>query len=685
MDNKKQCFIFTPEAWLQSKYNFKVPVYQRLFTWDTPQFNRLLSDLQEWNKKNEEEPYYLGIITVVKQGNSYILIDGQQRLTVIAILIGMFKEQLKEQFQNLLEKEIINYLDYEARPSDRKALETIWVKGSEWHNKNEDEVNIIMDKNQIVSDSMRSFIKHICKKKDEREWDSIIKNNLFNRLTLLVSILPDSYVDRLELQNEYFEKMNSAGKQLEPHEILKVRICSYSNEIDKKRKAFENWNLIEDFTKKFHNVNLGSSETGFNSKWPSIKEIINRNGCFKNLSEDIKEKIKKPTAMQRTSIEKWRPALIDFPMFLLHVLKIFLDRQGIDFALPQDSHTLLKIFEKKINEDPEKKLFVDFVELMCAYRTFLDEWIIHKDVDSCEQHDEDDKNNTDVSKYSYWDRSEKSMEKKYILSNEDEDNVSKELKQIQMALSAVGEQKQAWMIDAFNFYNYFSHSAPQDDDFRLHLRNYLVRHLTDEAGFKDILSKKVLSHECLTYGDATHAQFVCLDFFLWLLANSKDSKEEKDKNLCNDIFREIDWGAITSFVPKANRSVEHFHPQTDTEGNKNVEAWNRTILGSGTKQTYKDMFGNLALISAGQNSKYGNSTVGGKSDRINYLIANKGLESIKIYLMMKECNEKDDEWTPCCACKHAQKMLAVLKWGNNLLGDRYKDPYVDEYRKIKQQ
>ena len=47
-----------------------------------------------------------------------------------------------------------------------------------------------------------------------------------------VQSLDPEYELNIRLQNEYFEKMNSSGKQLEPHEILKVRICQNENEIE---------------------------------------------------------------------------------------------------------------------------------------------------------------------------------------------------------------------------------------------------------------------------------------------------------------------------------------------------------------------------------------------------------------------------------------------------------------------
>ena len=669
----------TPVDWLcnENKYRFRVPVYQRLFAWDTPQFDRLLSDLQDWD---QNKPYYLGIITVVKQkhehGDTYILIDGQQRLTVIAILMGIFKDDKFRMFP------ITNYLDYEARQNDRRALEKIWENGIGWLGcGTKDELIKKMDENQIVNDSMRSFIGHIWEKKSE--WKKIIDKKIFNRLTLLISCLPENYEDGLELQNEYFEKMNSAGKQLEPHEILKVRICK--REID-----FEDWNLVEDFTKKYpkslersfqdkdgSNTNnqqsqqseIASPEEGKNTneynKQPplySVKRIIeayerrDSTTIAKNFPSWDKE-----TSENISSVEKWRPSLIDFPMFLLHVLHVVNDK----ILLPSDSHSLLKKFEEHTFKN--KKEFIEFIELMCKYRKFLDEWIIHKDVDSCEQKSKDDENNTDVSNYSYW--SEKGMEKKYILSKED--IVSKELKQIQIALSTVGEQKQEWMIDAFIWYRKNEKNISRETLLDYHVLQ-LVRQLANDvrmkADYMRIFSEDCWADECLTYKHNSRALFVCLDYFLWLLANTDDETLKKDlyKDV-KDVFNTIpsfqnDREAIVCFVPKAHKSVEHFHPQTEGDSQHETE-WNEYINDNSNNQIKKDMFGNLALISAGRNSEYGNQTVAAKSERIEKLIQRKELESIKLYLMMQKCDKSEKNWTPDIAQCHSNEMLKVLKWG----------------------
>ena len=625
----KDLNLINPAEWLKNNYKFKVPVYQRLFAWDTNQFERLLSDLRDWKENSSQELYYLGIITVVEQGDNLILIDGQQRLTVITILMGLFKKYLEIGLDN--NKSITDYLDYEARPSDRKALDTIWKNGSGWLDecKNEYDLNKIMEENQIVSDSMRLFIRHIYKKKNE--WENLLKNNdgtksLFRHLTLLISKLPKNYEECLEQQNEYFEKMNSAGKQLEPHEILKVRICE-------DEKWFKKWNSVEDFTMQFEDQDEGAQ-----SKKYSMSAILEGTRTDEKKIRIEETPITFPNEKIRTSLEKWRPSLVSFPMFLLHVLKIV----NIEFHIPNDSHTLLKCFEKKNTSG--------FVSSMCKYRNFLDKWIIHKDIDAVQITEEEDLSN-DISDFSYWNNKNqvKTIE---VSTDTKETTVYRNLKQIQMALYALGDQKQEWTVFAYRAYN------KSQKIFNIHqneaefLLAYLVRYLIRKASFeKNILLSEEWPDEYLTYNSNTHAQFVCLDFFLWLLANSSD----EDNGLREDVFAGIrNLETVKRFVPRPHKSVEHFHPQTDIYSKPEiVAAW----------KDKKDMFGNLALISSGRNSEYSNYSVEEKTARINRLENDNELESIKLYLMKVACDGQDSKWDPQCAHDHAKKMLKVINWG----------------------
>jgi Protein of unknown function DUF262/Protein of unknown function (DUF1524) len=78
-------------------YVFRIPPYQRPYSWTTEQASELLDDLV-WaagdDKPGERPPYFLGSIVVIKDPNypEADVVDGQQRLTTLTILMSVLRE-----------------------------------------------------------------------------------------------------------------------------------------------------------------------------------------------------------------------------------------------------------------------------------------------------------------------------------------------------------------------------------------------------------------------------------------------------------------------------------------------------------------------------------------------------------------------------------------------------------------
>lgn len=81
-------------------FNFFIPSFQRGYRWDIMQVEDLLNDIKEYiNIENKESFLCLQPVVVYEKGEKYVVIDGQQRLTAIAIIkyyLSEHKEQLKQ-------------------------------------------------------------------------------------------------------------------------------------------------------------------------------------------------------------------------------------------------------------------------------------------------------------------------------------------------------------------------------------------------------------------------------------------------------------------------------------------------------------------------------------------------------------------------------------------------------------
>jgi uncharacterized protein with ParB-like and HNH nuclease domain len=88
------------EATLVSVYKlfkdqaYEIPAYQRDYSWDTEQWEQLWNDLSDF-KSNSAEEHFLGplIVTPAENGgDTYEVIDGQQRLTTLQIIIAIVRD-----------------------------------------------------------------------------------------------------------------------------------------------------------------------------------------------------------------------------------------------------------------------------------------------------------------------------------------------------------------------------------------------------------------------------------------------------------------------------------------------------------------------------------------------------------------------------------------------------------------
>ena len=80
---------------LNREYFFKVPEYQRPFSWDSENFEDLIFDLLDADHNQE---YFLGTIVLHRRESDdiYDIVDGQQRMTTLMILFACLRDLIKD-------------------------------------------------------------------------------------------------------------------------------------------------------------------------------------------------------------------------------------------------------------------------------------------------------------------------------------------------------------------------------------------------------------------------------------------------------------------------------------------------------------------------------------------------------------------------------------------------------------
>ena len=243
---------------------FFVPSYQRGYRWGRDEVTRLLDDIYTNGNKN----YCLQPVVVRKNGDTYELIDGQQRLTTLFILLQYIKKEFKPRIELKYE------LSYETRDKSAEFLSNI---------------------DETLADSNIDFyhIYHAYKAIDDwfraQEDDVVAADDIYGYLVKFVKIIWYE-VDENEDAIALFARLNIGKIPLTSAELVKAMFLSRdTNEEMTKERQQEislQWDNIE---KDLHNDSLwyfltNSNTVSFMTRIDLVLDLI------ANKPDDTREK-----------------------------------------------------------------------------------------------------------------------------------------------------------------------------------------------------------------------------------------------------------------------------------------------------------------------------------------------------------------------------------------------------------
>ena len=336
---------------------YKIPIYQRNYAWERDEIYTLIKDVYD---SLEKSVYYIGtLVTYKRDENIFEVIDGQQRLTTIYIILKALGIET-----------ISNKLTYSARKVSAETIEKMPKFGDE------NDMGILNGFHyakealkQIIGDKMTDLDK--------------FKNYFLDNVHIIHYRVPKD----VNL-NHYFEVMNSRGEQLEKHEIVKAKLSEQLIGDDNAMEKFSRiWEACSDmsfyiqqklpemttiFGKTMEDFDIASFD-----EFPISNVDLSSSLGMKTISELLNSPIK--TIDKDNEVDKndhFQP-IIDFPNFLLIVLKITRLRNEDDFnplIFTLDDKELINEFEKE-NLTPE---FVkDFAYNLLLAKYFLDNYVVH--------------------------------------------------------------------------------------------------------------------------------------------------------------------------------------------------------------------------------------------------------------------------------------------------------------------
>jgi len=219
-----------------------IPEYQRPYSWEIEHCDKLWEDFISFydSKDSKEEKYFLGNMVIHHQGDSFVVIDGQQRLTTLILLIKNLHS--KAGTVRALEECLKIKDPLTSELTDKLRVNSYVLEEDKKHL-----YDIIFNNGDRTPDcNLKTNYTYLGKKVEEWWKDKGLSGNELNELilTLLdqVVMLPihcGSEDDALTI----FETINNRGMSLTDADIFKAKLHSYAQE--EKDEFIDDWKELE--------------------------------------------------------------------------------------------------------------------------------------------------------------------------------------------------------------------------------------------------------------------------------------------------------------------------------------------------------------------------------------------------------------------------------------------------------
>ena len=567
MSKQNTVEILNVEQIFNSRY--VVPLYQRNFAWGEEQICQLLQDIHE-SIKVKDQQYFIGsLVTIRRQDGSFEVIDGQQRLTILALLSYVLQFRIETE------------IHYDSRPEVERFLQSlasgVYASGSD-------------PSTSHFSAAIETIKEEIAKIENKDTFRDYVLNNV----CLVREIMPED-TDVAA----YFEIMNNRGEQLQEHEIVKGILLGKLKDNPKLSKVcasiWEACSQMDERVQKSFDTNIRKALFGDNydsftlndsnfkeylenidsenmiTEGHSLDEILDGKALGNSFSKSEEEDI--PEVDREESI-------IDFPNFLMQVMKLYYNdkikgNKEIDEIRLHDKY-LLKTF-RLIEADIDA---TEFFYRLLKCRTVFDRYIVKANFVS--DNDEEGREWSLLMPYKYIDtrRNRSQLRFRNTFENK-QDMIIKAVSCIQVC-----HPSKYYKNYLQTLLGWFKDSATIDDikedEYLAILNSYIYDDLKN-------LSKYFEPKDYTPELQGTSTSHAALDYIDYLIWNIKDrnitlNEEQQEWSIISELkdFRFQYWN-----------SVEHHYPQKRKE----------ELAQEGVDDFLLNCLGNIFLIGKSTNSR----------------------------------------------------------------------------------
>lgn len=642
--------VLTLETVKACEMGFVIPSYQRPYVWSDEDVIKLFDDIREAYLAKEPQYFIGSVLSAVRDQDDclvYELIDGQQRTTTLMLLSLAFRaagvtSSLAEA-STLGEKPRLTFDIREAVGNllgSHAGLERMTRPGPD---------AIANDPYLTHLDANLRVLRQQVDKLAENTDFSCEKfaEYIYEKVCWVNNIVPDS----MDL-NRLFASMNTAGIQLEPVDLLKAQLfrklttqlplysaiwqaCEHMENYFERnlRQLFPNadWNTIE----YAHLKSLSSSGVQHKAEQSNggrrerneqtLKQLLNAVNAGES-NDNVKQKPEEDTQAEIDDETVYCRSIISFELLLIHALRVFYARKNWpDIEARIKASNLMACFQSLLEKDEvDIKAFIETLwEVRYQFDTWVVKWVEHDDSEDPQL------------RLTHLSRSQSSG-KHYINRSARELG---ELVQLQAVRNFSGDRSAHYWLTALlaqlvatpdmNYEQVLSVMEALDNQLSLAVATQKdASFRIAQGGVPDTEDWSAIE-QYLNESRGTgfeHYWFQKLEYLLWKQGDKSDEKLKRYR--------------ITS-----KNSVEHVHPQNEKYQNS-------------LKVETLDAFGNLALLSPGENSSYSNKPVGVKWQEFK---TKPRYDALKLKAIFELYDQADEVWSEDQIAQHQRDMINILK------------------------
>lgn len=625
MKNNKitELHILEENSSIFNSTKYSIPLYQRDYAWEEKQIVQLIDDIDDVDMDNN---YYIGSLIVANRNRLYEVVDGQQRLTTLFLLLSYLSIDTVNK----------DALSFSCREKSNYTLRHI----RQILNDERDKYDVDNLQQNIIN-GLKIIKENIDKFSDEQR-------RVFLRKLENVVLYRIEVPDHTDL-NHYFEIMNTRGEQLEQSDVLKARLMSELQGNKKVQDAFSTiWDACRDMSGyvQMHFTPTMRVEL-FGRDWADIPShslthyrqlsLSSVSNAGNYISEIIQPNyhIEKMDGNLDDDTRVRFESIIEFPHFLLHVLKVYLamhpdikHKKNGEYLVYEllDDKKLTSSFERvleygEVNGEPINRSRFTREFMICLLRTryLFDKYIIKREYANDSSDGEWSLQSLHVSgpmsnKRAYYKKTRFVASKQWDTTN---DYYHSDILMLQSALrvSYTSPKVMHWITDLLIWLSTNVNNLDTDILYFSDKINEIAK-----TPVRDFLEGMDFSLGVNT----PHIVLNYLDYLLW----------RRDRNV--------------DFTFEFRNSVEHWYPRNPSEGT--FERWDDNV----------DRFGNLCLIKRNVNSRFSNMSPEAKKTTFKDMI-NKGSLKLRIMSELTQGNNASQQWKEAICAQHEQEMIELLR------------------------